>query len=147
MPYHMIPGLLSSAFIGRDSELKWLKDALDPENEKFVGARAGIYGLTGSGKTQLVLNPSLTTPGSFSTDHFTTARCSSSKSCIGGTMARSSFSLHLPPPSCSTPSRKHQRPWDSGSIQITRLPGCSSFITGFARIGAGCSSSTTWYTK
>lgn len=54
-PYHMVPGLLSSRFIGRGTELAWLEDTLGPENEKFVGGLAGIHGMTGIGKTQLML--------------------------------------------------------------------------------------------
>lgn len=55
--YHMVPGLLSSGFIGRETELNWLETTLDPENEKLLGRLAGIHGLTGVGKTQLAYSP------------------------------------------------------------------------------------------
>lgn len=50
----MVPGLLSQDFVGREPQLKFLEQTLDPENEKNNGARVGIHGLTGIGKTQLV---------------------------------------------------------------------------------------------
>ncbi|KAK0624534.1 hypothetical protein B0T17DRAFT_557399 [Bombardia bombarda] len=55
MACHMVPGLLSPGFVGRDDQLRWLEGRLGPGNERFVGARAGIHGLTGIGKTQLML--------------------------------------------------------------------------------------------
>lgn len=54
-PYHIVPGILSPAFIGREAELRWLEDMLTPENENFAGMRVGIHGMTGVGKTQLML--------------------------------------------------------------------------------------------
>ncbi|KAK4163002.1 hypothetical protein QBC43DRAFT_345419 [Cladorrhinum sp. PSN259] len=53
--YHMVPGLLSAAFGGRQSELEWLRETLNPERQHQVGGRVGIYGMTGVGKTQLLL--------------------------------------------------------------------------------------------
>jgi hypothetical protein len=60
LQHHMVPGLLSPGFVGRESQLQWLEGVLDPENEKLVGTRAGIHGLTGIGKTQLVRRPLIT---------------------------------------------------------------------------------------
>lgn len=51
--YHIVPGILSPAFTGRETELRWLKTTLTPENENFGGMRVGIHGMTGVGKTQL----------------------------------------------------------------------------------------------
>ncbi len=50
---HLVPSLLSTAFVGRGKELEWLRAKLGPENDILVGNRIGIYGMTGIGKTQL----------------------------------------------------------------------------------------------
>jgi hypothetical protein len=59
--HHTVPSLLSAAFIGREGELRWLETTLEPEMEKLVGRRAGIYGITGIGKTQLASESKLNT--------------------------------------------------------------------------------------
>ncbi|KAK4146229.1 uncharacterized protein C8A04DRAFT_35209 [Dichotomopilus funicola] len=54
-PCHMVPGLLSEAFVGRGREIGWLRGKLQPEEEEHLGVKVGIHGMTGIGKTQLLL--------------------------------------------------------------------------------------------
>jgi hypothetical protein len=73
LQHHMVPGLLSPGFVGRESQLQWLEGVLDPENEKLVGTRAGIHGLTGIGKTQLMLKYEATHRGCYTSQLFLVA--------------------------------------------------------------------------
>ncbi|OQE21317.1 hypothetical protein PENSTE_c012G09370 [Penicillium steckii] len=54
-PMRSIPGLLSQRFLGRDDELFWLENVLKPGAGDSFGRRAAIWGMTGIGKTQLML--------------------------------------------------------------------------------------------
>lgn len=59
--YSYIPGLLSAKFRGRDQELIWLRDTLTSSVSPHVRRRAGLYGMTGIGKSQIVCFTSLLT--------------------------------------------------------------------------------------
>lgn len=49
-----VPGLLTAEFKGRDQELQWMRHALTSAIH-FERRRIGLYGMTGIGKTQLML--------------------------------------------------------------------------------------------
>ncbi|KAL1843463.1 hypothetical protein VTJ49DRAFT_1573 [Mycothermus thermophilus] len=72
-PCHMVPGLLSEAFVGRGPEIEWLRDTLQPEQDERLGMRVGIHGMTGMGKTQLMLKYEAEYRSCYSTQLFLSA--------------------------------------------------------------------------
>ncbi|KAI0977175.1 hypothetical protein F4678DRAFT_412097 [Xylaria arbuscula] len=53
--YRIVPGLLSHRFTGRVDEISWLEDKLTIIGGEIVGRCVGVHGMTGVGKTQLIL--------------------------------------------------------------------------------------------
>ncbi|KAK5633886.1 hypothetical protein RRF57_009600 [Xylaria bambusicola] len=53
--YRFVPSLLSHRFKGRSNELAWLGDHLAVVHGEAIGCCVGIHGMTGVGKTQLML--------------------------------------------------------------------------------------------
>ncbi|KAI0111281.1 hypothetical protein GGR51DRAFT_72276 [Nemania sp. FL0031] len=53
--HRVVPGLLSHHFVGRRDELLWLKENLEVATQEFASRCVGIHGMTGIGKTQLML--------------------------------------------------------------------------------------------
>ena len=54
-----IPNLLNSKFVGREDELRCLEKMLKSDNPGTEPRRAAVFGLTGVGKTQLVISTKL----------------------------------------------------------------------------------------
>ncbi|KAI1746604.1 hypothetical protein F4782DRAFT_536274 [Xylaria castorea] len=53
--FRIVPDLRSHHFIGRASELSWLADKLNAIDGEVIGCYMGIHGITGVGKTELIL--------------------------------------------------------------------------------------------
>ncbi|KAJ5774083.1 hypothetical protein N7457_008979 [Penicillium paradoxum] len=54
-PIRFVPGWLSQRFFGRDEELAWLESVLEPGSPHSSDRRVALWGMTGIGKTQLML--------------------------------------------------------------------------------------------
>jgi hypothetical protein len=55
--YRNVPGLLSSRYTGREAEEQWIQETLDKCEAAQGQRRAAIFGMTGSGKSQVVRSP------------------------------------------------------------------------------------------
>lgn len=56
VPIRFIPGGLRQRFVGRAEELRWLESVFTSGSANKSGRRAALYGMTGIGKTQLVIS-------------------------------------------------------------------------------------------